>query len=125
MPREKNKPFNGSAGNVLPTNLFRISVSPLDMAEIASEVIFLICCTHLNSDYEVTPQSPLDWIEFLHPFCSAVWQQRESSCSRAKNMQMHFKAPDRNPEGLASLSSCLSDINEWLSKNSFPYCQGS
>lgn len=56
-------------------------------------------------------------MEFLHPFSSAVWQQKAKSRFYAENMQMHFKAYDRNPEGLASLSSCLSDINERLSKN--------
>lgn len=58
--RKKTKHFNGIAGSGLPTNVFRISVSLLDMVEIPFEVIFLICCTHLNSEYEVTPQSPLD-----------------------------------------------------------------
>lgn len=38
------------------------------------------------------------------------------SCFYAENMQMYFKAPSRDPEGLASLSSCLSDINEQLLK---------
>lgn len=45
IPREKSKHFIGSAGSVLPTNLFRIPVSLLDMVEIPFEVIFLICCT--------------------------------------------------------------------------------
>jgi len=60
MPGEAYKLFNGSAGSILPTNLLRLCGSLLGMAEIPFEVIFLICCTHLNSDYEVPPQSPLD-----------------------------------------------------------------
>lgn len=60
MPGEETELLNNGTSSILPSSLLRIYGCLLDVVEILFEVIFLICCAHLNSDYEVSPPSPLD-----------------------------------------------------------------